>query len=849
MNILSGTPYEHLDPSTTLSQLDVVKLLTEYCNKVVDSCLKSERKDTDDIIKEVIAKFRDVTEHLINLINSQETKISDLNLKIVTTCSYLEENLYNLKEGLQCTFSLIHNDMKQALDRTDLFCGTCGVIFKTKEHLDIHVCTHHTRTQLPPTIASPPFCPVNQGVEIPTQVSGYICTLCEATLPSANHIESHMRFYHGNDGAYRCDICAHYFRSQHDLASHTDNYHETTTNFNCSECALTFSTKDKLNSHVSSTHGLTDVLEVPTFAIPQCDGNDSISEDEVTAPVSVPTNPAIVQTRVANFELNNAKQTAGIYRDAHVKDFTITAKDNNKNINIECSSGFYTQVAKPTLCSLAQDNIPAVLGVTIFCENLTNNLDRNNLEFNRTMFFKLGGNKKVTVHVHHSTRLVQVQGGSSMPDGSPAAAWFVKNVLQGKFLLLAKSKSYNISKFNDAITSISNKGAIAKNLCGSCLKVLDSRSTPLYCFQCTKQFHKTTGCFRGHKCYKTQVSSSQFSPNTPAASTSVSITAMPTGSLSLCSSPPPTTVPPTNSPSNAAIQAQSISLLPTSTPTAPSPPITSSTRCLPYTSYSSLTIVPPAVSLISTLSSCTSSYYQTSTTNMSQLTTIPMVPSYTTATSLTSSTPLVSSLDPDAPLFQSQNARPHKSTGRTNKKQNSPELSSEKAEIESLKIELGYARTKIVDLEAEVNDHRNTIKIYTHKIKVLEANRSSFLSEKYSYTDSSSSLPNSDSSSSPECSCQVRAKIAQHERRLKELELRISEMQQKVSTATLPPDPAKIVTGTNQHSNPLEDTGTCPTTKPGISPPEEPLDISSDLDSSEFEFSDPEPTTNSPPLN
>ena len=74
-------------------------------------------------------------------------------------------------------------------------------------------------------------------------------------------------------------------------------------------------------------------------------------------------------------------------------------------------------------------------------------------------------------------------------------------------------------------------------------------------------------------------------------------------------------------------------------------------------------------------------------------------------------------------------------------------------------------------------------------------------------------------------------------------------MQQKVSTATLPPDPAKIVTGTNQHSNPLEDTGTCPTTKPGTSHPEEPLDISSDLDGSEFEFSDPEPTTNSPPLN
>ena len=51
MDIIAGTPYEHLDPSTTLSQLDVVNLLTLYCNKVVNSGLKSERNDIDEIIK------------------------------------------------------------------------------------------------------------------------------------------------------------------------------------------------------------------------------------------------------------------------------------------------------------------------------------------------------------------------------------------------------------------------------------------------------------------------------------------------------------------------------------------------------------------------------------------------------------------------------------------------------------------------------------------------------------------------------------------------------------------------------------------------------------------------------
>ena len=184
--------------------------------------------------------------------------------------------------------------------------------------------------------------------------------------------------------------------------------------------------------------------------IPQYDGNDSLDNNEV---IDVTTNTSLdVRTKIAQFELNKTKQTAGIYRDAFIQDFKVVQKDQDRNINVECSSGFYAQVAKPTICSLSQDYIPPILGFSITCTDITKNIDGSGNEFNLTMFFKVcqanGNSRKVTIHVHHSTRLVQIQGGSTMPDGSNSALWFLQNVLLGKFQVLAKAKSYNITSFN-----------------------------------------------------------------------------------------------------------------------------------------------------------------------------------------------------------------------------------------------------------------------------------------------------------------------------------------------------------------------------------------------------------------
>ena len=132
-------------------------------------------------------------------------------------------------------------------------------------------------------------------------------------------------------------------------------------------------------------------------------------------------------------------------------------------------------------------------------------------------------------------------------------------------------------------------------------------------------------------------------------------------------------------------------------------------------------------------------------------------------------------LDPDAQTFQPQLLPPAATNKKKSKqKQNLPKFSPERAEIESLKIELGFARTKVVDLETKNNDAENTIKIYSHKLKILEENRTSSLNEKYFSPASQAPKFSSETLSTPDCSCQIRAQISRNNQNLRELEMKLS---------------------------------------------------------------------------
>ena len=78
-----------------------------------------------------------------------------------------------------------------------------------------------------------------------------------------------------------------------------------------------------------------------------------------------------------------------------------------------------------------------------------------------------------------------------------------------------------------------------------------------------------------------------------------------------------------------------------------------------------------------------------------------------------------------------------------------------------MKIKLGFAWTKVVDLETRNNDAENTIKLYSH-------NLANTLHEKFFSPASEASKSGTEMLSTPECSCQIHAQISRNTENLKE---------------------------------------------------------------------------------
>ena len=110
----------------------------------------------------------------------------------------------------------------------------------------------------------------------------------------------------------------------------------------------------------------------------------------------------------------------------------------------------------------------------------------------------------VKVHLHHSTRTIQIQGSSIMPDSSRAAVWFLKNLILVRFKDQAKAKNFSIRNTNAAIlTAFSSRASSPKistkssNSCLSCNSLFDTRSKPSKCVNCGNFLHKTN-CLKDH---------------------------------------------------------------------------------------------------------------------------------------------------------------------------------------------------------------------------------------------------------------------------------------------------------------------------------------------------------------
>ena len=345
---------------------------------------------------------------------------------------------------------------------------------------------------------------------------------------------SHIETHHAQTNlhmCYNCDLtfCSHYLLKDHIATSHHKK------NLHCSYCDNIFEDMTNLNTHTKSYHS-TLTYKVPSSdhlpkpgrlllrsfqseQIPQLDGNFSptslcaIPTHSEEDPTSNSMPSYISNTKHAPYALNRQKQLSRLQKDTLLGNYTITVSPSNQNVNIQCSTGFYTQVALPSLSDIKVGNrfeVPCDFGnVSVYCYDITGEIDNSNANIKAVIFFRLSNIKKqgkggVTVHLHHTKRKLQFQGGALMPDKTKAPVWFVKNVRNTRFSNLAMAKSLDISKFNKSIREmLSNIVKKQQAPCGVCKNHFIGRSQPELCLQCNRSFHKKCLMSDDHICVRT----------------------------------------------------------------------------------------------------------------------------------------------------------------------------------------------------------------------------------------------------------------------------------------------------------------------------------------------------------
>ena len=114
----------------------------------------------------------------------------------------------------------------------------------------------------------------------------------------------------------------------------------------------------------------------------------------------------------------------------------------------------------------------------------------------------------LTIHLHHTSRLIQIQGGFMMPDSTMGPIWFAENLLLPMFKERGVASIPHIQNINSAILSLKttkpqpNQRPLPDNpskKCGGCLKTFSNNACPMPCTTCAKFFHKTS-CWKSHRC-------------------------------------------------------------------------------------------------------------------------------------------------------------------------------------------------------------------------------------------------------------------------------------------------------------------------------------------------------------
>jgi hypothetical protein len=420
----------------------------------------------------------ELEEHMMN--NHRPTfnfnEFADLVLKndcspLAPTASSQDATVQNLLGCLECkkTFELyvdLTDHMKELHQTKSFFsCDICELVFPRLPALQSHLDEHHIDN-------------VNTQLEGSFNDSTlfYPCDYCEIGLTSLNELEAHIKSDHEETPIAQFDAtenvtnisssCDSTCKSRDQEKNHTEAYHmqnhhespdylQPITSFTNSSC-----TSDDQDHFDAS-----DDFILPSIASDQLDGNNTIElidvgpENEVG---KIPSSQAH-SIRNSNYAFNQKKQTEKIRNDASINDYEVTINNSDQNATIKCSTGFYIQVARASLGTLKMHSVLSCNKIAITVDKVTVSEELSGMEATCLIHFSFMSEQKslggATVHLHHSTRTIQIQGSATMPDYTRSAVWFLNNFILVRFLDQAKANKFAIRNTNAAtIRAFSNSG-------------------------------------------------------------------------------------------------------------------------------------------------------------------------------------------------------------------------------------------------------------------------------------------------------------------------------------------------------------------------------------------------------
>ena len=232
---------------------------------------------------------------------------------------------------------------------------------------------------------------------------------------------SNPPFYTDEETNISCNICGLVLYNRNSWHLHNEYHHSVSSQlatppfkppifstlepiytYPCYSCGLCFYSHEDLDNHMTihTTLPPPDPFPpAPIYVPPNHDtrdqviphGNDSVSS--IVDPPNLGSHYHPGPARQAPYTLNRDKQMARLERNSSIDDFTIDVNDPD-NVNIQCSSGFYTAVGKPSLSGLL-DYAATFAGVPIKCyEDCTPKLDQLNRNINVLLRFKVGAPDK-----------------------------------------------------------------------------------------------------------------------------------------------------------------------------------------------------------------------------------------------------------------------------------------------------------------------------------------------------------------------------------------------------------------------------------------------------------------------